>query len=274
MNFFEKHTNTEKIKAELLVSRMNELNVTVRTSGIFSRNYSGDLIDVKKNGPDETVIKLSRDGTFQLLPERLFFEGNRLKSKNKPPAFFRSEHKKLRDEKEKIELFFCPFDTEYFRLTLSFEKKLIELAEKGNVFLTDSFLRECNDSYVGNKYIDKMKTMLPFAGELRGNIKILKDILENVFLSKVEIKTNIFRENWEEFENTKPCIRFMMKFIIHKRGLSKSEYLDMDRDVAVFFDFFYEWFLPVETEYEYGIKDYEEVFTLGNTLILDYNTNL
>ena len=67
---------------------------------------------------------------------------------------------------------------------------------------------------------------------------------------------------------------FHKQFIIHKGGLSKEEYQSMDEGLIDFFDFLRQWFLPVEVEYDYRIKDYKNSFTLGNTLLLDYNTHL
>ena len=258
MKHWEEPIDSEEIKAETLIACIDDsLNFYVQNLGIFFRNYSEDIFSIEKDKDSDNVINLSRDGVFHILPEGLFFNEDFLKSKNKPGYDFKEVFKKFKDEKEKINSFFRPIDTEFFKLSFELEKKLNEISEKGNEFIIESLLIGCNLA-TGNEYIRKMKILLPFVSEIRGNLRLLKDFLQIIFLSKVEI---IKKD-------------FSIMFIIHKRGLSKEEYLKMDNDLIAFFDFVYEWFLPVEIEYGYKIKDYEEPFVLGHSLILDYNTYL
>jgi hypothetical protein len=256
MTYFKDLTYNKDIKAETLISQkeINEEDVIVRMGGVFSRNYSGDCInDAEEEG--KTILALSRDGVFHLLPEGLFFEENRIKNVLKND--FTTEYKKFKKEKENIELFFQPFDTEHFKRSLELEKKLNEIVERGNGIFIDNFLEKPETD---NKYIIRTAAILPFVSRLRGNFALLRDILQNVFSAeKVEIN------------EIAPLFK---RFIIHKKGLSKEEYLAMDDDLSPFFDFFGQWFLPVGMEYDYRIKDYTQPFTLGNTLLLDYNTHL
>ena len=244
-------------KAETLISQLDiKDDFCVRMEGIFSRNYSEDLIGIEEID-DKTFLKLSRDGIFHLLPEGLFFEGNRVK--NIPKHDFSREYKKFKEEKERIELFFQLFDTTHFKLSLELEKKLNRIAEQRNDIFTNAFFDE-PEVEEDNQYISGIKKLLPFASELRGNFALLTDILKNIFsVEKIEIV------------ETEP---FHRRFIIHKEGLSQEEYLLMDEELVPFFDFFSQWFLPVEMEYDFRLKDYKTPFTLGNILLLDYNTRL
>lgn len=259
MKHSDKYIDTEEIKAETLISQMDiKENLAVRMRGIFSRNYSEDLINIT-NEEDNTVFELSRDSIFHLLPEGLFFKENQLKKDSKPTFDFEKELSELEKQKKAISLFFSPFDTEYFKLSLGLEKKLNAITEKGNRILINIFGDE-PEIDTKNEYISKIKILLPFVSHLRGNITLLIDILKNVFsVEKIEIKK----------KDT-----FYDRFIIHKEGLSKEEYRSMDEKLTEFFDFFSQWFLPVEMEYDYRIKDYKEQFILGKTLLLDYNTHL
>lgn len=258
MKFQKKYIDSEEIKAETLITCIdNNLSFSVQNSGIFSRNYSDDLLDVERDENNNNIIKLSRDGMFHILPKNLFFKENSLKSKSKQNGDFTEELVKFNKKKERIKLFFRPFDTEFFRLSFELEKELNKISKKGNGIITESLLNQYELS-TNNKYINKIKFLLPFVSEIRSNLKLLIDILQLIFSSKVEIIKN----------------GFLMTFIIHKRGLLKEEYIKMDKDLATFFNFLYEWFLPVEAEYSYKIKDYEEPFILGHPLIIDYNTHL
>ena len=263
MKYFDDYISVGEIKAETLISQMDiKEDIEVHLQGIFSRNYSDDLISIanergKKEEENITILDLSRDGIFHLLPEGLFFRENLIKNMLKHD--FDSKYKKFKEEKERIELFFQPFDTEYFKLSLELEKRLNTVAEKGNSTLMNT-LEDEPEIDTKHKYISKIKILLPFVSQLRGNHILLIDILKNVLLAeKIEIK------------EIKPLY---MRFIIHKAGLSKEEYKSMDEDLIDFFDFFCQWFLPVEIEYDYRIKDYKNSFTLGNTMLLEYNTHL
>jgi len=260
MNYQNEYIEIEEIKAETLISQtdIEEENINVVMQGIFSRNYSEDLISIT-NEKDNTVIELSRDGIFHLLPEGLFFNENQLKKANRPDFDFEKELKELENQKEAILLFFKPFDTKYFKLSLEMEKKLNAVVERGNRIFLDAFWDE-PEIETKNEYISKIILLLPFVSHLRGNMALLIDILKNIFsVKKIEIEKKG---------------AFYHRFIIHKEGLSKEEYQSMDKSLIDFFHFFRHWFLPVEMEYDYRIKDYKEPFILGSTLLLDYNTHL
>ena len=257
MKYLNKQMDTEEIKAETLISQMDTKDaLNVHMHGIFARNYAEDLMSITHD-QDTTTVELPRNGIFHLLPEGLFFEENRLRSVR--GEYFEDKYDKFKKEKEVVKSFFQPFDTEYFKHSFALEKKLNAITECGNAVFINTFLNE-PEINTDNEYLAKIKILLPFVSRLRGNPALLTNILEEVFsVEKVEIK------------NPRPL---HMRFIIHKEGLSKEEYKKMDAELALFFDFFYRWFLPVEAEYDYRIKDYKAPFTLGNTLILDYNTHL
>ena len=246
----------EEIKAETLVSQMdvNE-NISVGMRGIFSRNYTEDLIGVT-NDPDRTDFELSRDSIFHLLPEGLFFKENVIK--DIPQEDFHEKYERFREKKESMAFFFQPFDTEYFRLSLEREKQLNDIADKGNRIFHNPFFEEA-EVETKNVYISKMKVLLPFVSQIKGNHALLADLLIHVLsLEKVE------------FIELEP---FWIRFIFHKRGLNQETFNKMTQDVDEFFVFFYKWFLYVELQYDYRIKYYKNFFTLGQTLLLEYNTH-
>ena len=257
MKYLNKHIDTEEIKAETLMAQMDaKENLNVHMQGIFSRNYAEDLMGVVHD-KDKTTIELSRNGIFHLLPEGLFFEENRLRSVR--GEYFEDKYDKFKKEKDIIKSFFQPFDTEYFKQDFALEKKLNAIAGCGNAVLLNTLLNE-PEIDTNNEYLAKIKLLLPFVSRLRGNPALLTNILEEVFsVEKVEIK------------NPRPL---HIRFIIHKEGLSKEVYKKMNTELSLFFDFFHRWFLPVEVEYDYRIKDYKVHFILSNKLLLDYNTHL
>ncbi len=253
MKLFDEYIDAGDIKAEAIVSQLELPEFVVRNKGIFHRNYSDDLISIKEEN-NIPVIEVSRDGTFHLLPEGVFFKESRLKINDK--HLLDKENDRVREEKAKIELFFRPFETKYFQLGLELESRLNEIAEKGNRILSD-YLFKGMDINTENSYIQALFPLLPYVSELKGNMNLLRDLLQTIFLVKVEIRIN----------------GLFLFFIIHRSKLLKSDYFPMDYEIACFFDFFTEWFLPVEVDFDFRIKDYEENFCLGSSLLLDYNTH-
>ena len=257
MKYLIEQIETPEIKAETLVAQMDvKENLNVRMRGVFSRNYGEDLIGISHDR-DTTTLYLSRNGVFHILPEGLFFEENRLRTTRND--YFEEKYDKFKKEAEKVKSFFQIFDTAHFKQSFALEQTLNAITERGNTVLINPCLNK-PEMDTRNEYLEKLKPLLPFVSELRGNLVLLPNLLkETLSVEKVEIR------------QTKPLY---MQFILHKSGLSKEEFWEMDRDFAEFFEFFYRWFLPAEMEYEYKIKSYKEPFTLGSTLILDYNTHL
>ena len=264
--------NTKELKAETLLLQMElDPNLYFAMEGVFFRNFSEDLMNIEQL-VDYTSISLSRDGIFQLLPEGLFFEEKKLKSDGKRFFDFNEKYEEIKKKKKELLDFFQPFDASFFKTSLELERKLNAFAEAGNEILQNSILNEAKSETRSNigrnflqkpetdKYSGKIKKLLPFASQIRGNLPLLADLLKNIFsVHRIEIK------------ETEP---FIKHFFIYKEGLSQDEYLTMNRELIPFFDFLRHWFLPVELTCHFQIKDIIQPFILGETLILDYNTDL
>jgi len=257
VNYSDDFIEARGIKAETWISLLDVYeNLSIQTEGVFVRNYSEDLLKLEKDG-EQTIATLSRDGVFHLLPQGLFFRENQLRVR---AIDFEQALEELKKQKKEALAFFKPFDTTYFNLNLQLEQKLNDFAEIGNDILTNYFLSQYKEEEKNNKYISKIKILLPFVSQIRGDVLLLVDVLKGTLsVEKVEV---------EEIE------LFHQRFIIHKEGMNAEEYRAMDKEMESFFDFFRHWFLPIEQKYDYRIKDYKPPFTLGTELILDYNTHL
>jgi hypothetical protein len=253
------------LKAETLVSISNlKDDFVVQMDGVFYRNYTEDLISTEQDLERNTVT-LSRDSIYHILPEKLFFDDISTKGIGKRNFTFAENYEEVLRKRKEILSFFQPFDTSFFKLSLELEHKLNALSETGNSYFNVFFLNEIKPNSRtpkadADKYIPKLKLLLPFVSQIRGNFPLLIDLLRN-----------IFEANQIEVKEIEPLKR---RFIIHKEGLNKEEYLAMDKELVPFFDFLQHWFLPLEMKYDYRIKDYKQPFILGESLILEYNTNL
>ena len=246
------------IKAETLISILGaHEKLNVKMKGIFSRNFSEDLVKID-NDADSTTLTIARDGIFHLLPQGLFFDENLLAKNNRSNYEFEKMYRELKRKKKEALTFFRPFDTLYFQQTLNLETKLNKFTAAGNDKLIDAFLDKPTID-TNNKYINALKKIIPFASQIRGNIPLLIDILKAIFSTqKIEIKK---------------ITTLHKRIFIHKEGLSKEEYHALDKEMKPFFDFFRHWFLPVEQQFTYRVKDYTRPTKLDNSLILDYNTH-
>jgi len=250
-----KNHETQNITAETLLALQENIpHLKVCCESTFARNYSEDLIrmDVDR---DSITVHLSRDGIYDLLPAGLFFAETQLNEEKKRGHDFKSAYYKMKKQKKEVQAFFQPFDTELFKLTIEGERKLNHLCKTGNKIWVSNLPGE-----VSNEYINKLIPLLPYSSQIRGNIPFLVDLLRFVFkVEKIEMK------------EIKPL---HARFIIHKEGLSKEEYFNMNEELELFFNFFCHWFLPIEKEYDFRLRDIKHPFKLEKKLLLDYNTHL
>ncbi|MDR1553541.1 MAG: hypothetical protein LBS69_08795 [Prevotellaceae bacterium] len=244
-----RYSNHREIKAETILSLENLSDFAIQTyenSGTFYRNYSPDLVDYHNN-----MLTLSRDGIYKLLPEGLFFSEEELKNN----TTFKETFEQIKDEKKRISLFFQPFDTEYFKLSLALEKQINKLSEKSNEILLKLFFDKTIEGYATS-----LRSLFPHISQIKGNeyliINILKIILD---VSKIELIK-------------KECHRKC--FIIHIPNFYREEYTQKTQQISTLFDTLKEYFLPFDIDYDFKIKDQQQKFILGENLILDYNTNI
>ena len=261
----------ENIKAESLLTTFltSCSDVFIEPQGVFSRNYNNDVISLEISDEinNKLTLKTSRDSLFHILPEGLFFVENKLRdlAKKNNTEKFKQEEERITKEKLKIRLFFQPFDTVYFKLRFELEKKLNKLSTSRNQILFDE-LFDVFPLQSDNTLIRKIKPLIPLASEIRGNKHLMKDALKAVFFpAKIELFTIKRRRDSGD-------LRSMLKINVHIENLSAAQFRNLKKEADEFARFFYEWFIPVDLDYEFKIKDTKQRFGLGKTMTLDYNT--
>ena len=272
--FTDLSNNQENMKAESYLSTLMESvsDACLEFHGVFSRNYVSDIISMDEEKIFDKMrlnIRLSRDSLFHILPEGLFFRENELRevAQEKNEEKFKALEEKIILEKQKILAFFYPFDKTYFGLKFELEKRVNELATNRTRLLLDELFKDfqIDDK---NELIKKLIPLLPLASEIRSNKMIWKDIIQNIFFPArvdVRIAEKLISEGVK---------RRIVKTTIHIEKLSNEEFMIYKKNIDVFAQFFYEWFIPVDMGYEFKVKDVKEQFVLGKPLTLDYNTYL
>ena len=255
--------NINEISAEMLLNYLYpELGEKwkVRSAGTFYRNYNNDTLSV--NLEDETV-ELARDGFLKLLPQGFISEEDELKKGDK-----KEKHKKIEKRKRLLEDSFLPIDSVAFRRKLRLEREISTLLnEKLSYLLKKYFNFEIEKE--PNPYVRELAVLLPYIRRWKGDLKILKNILQSLF----ECEVRLLYGRWSETDSTRewiPAVRY--EFIIGR--LDAEEYQKMTKEMNSFIHFVKEWFIPAEMHLEMLIKDPNPKTKIRENLILDYNTEL
>lgn len=221
----------------------------------FKRNFSNDVL---KCEPERHKAFLSRNGISDVLPEKLFFGENLLRFKDNREL--RELVAKIKDEQDRIWDFFLPFDSVLFNRSIRLSEDVTELiGNKYNVLLKRIFNYDLEAET--NPYIRLIAPLLLQVTSLRGDFERLTGIINVILGCKVEFKI-------QRYET--------VLFTIHKLNLNTNEYFEYNKVLKPFFDFVEYWFLPMELNCIFKVKDYQQPLVLSDTepLILDYNTNL
>ena len=221
----------------------------------FTRNYSGDLKSVY---PDTQAVALSRNGIYDVLPEKMFFDVDELRYKE--PRDFAQHLGEIYEEEKNIKAYFMPFDSYFFNQSVRLHKVVGHMVDNK----TGLLLKTLFDYHIEeekNPYVKLLAPVLLNVTELRGNFGILANVLAVILDCKVD-----YRLQHQD----------VVLFTIHKRGLSSKEYLAFMKDLKPLFDFVENWFVPMEMDCVYKVKDYHQAFVLSTErpLVLDYNTQI
>ncbi|MFZ4398524.1 MAG: hypothetical protein ACOYO1_00705 [Bacteroidales bacterium] len=278
MKFNTLNNSLGDIKAEsIIAATIKDAVIEMHSLGSFYKNFSKDIIEIKMDSTNETVLfDISRDGIFHLLPETLFFFEKRLLIKKKTfnkkneiaqEYAIKEEIKKQNADRKKLLTFFNYFDTKYFDLSLKLEKKIYEIVEiKVDLILSYFFRYELKDEK--NLYIRKIAPLIIYSFQIRANLLLLQKILSVILNNYVEINKKYLRND------LLPEDIMVIEFIVNIERLSLSEYQNLNIEFKQFFNFISDWFLPYDIDYDFKIKDTSQRFILNKPLILDYNTQL
>lgn len=227
----------------------------VEHESYFSRNYNNDL---RSCYPIRSSISTSRNGIYDVLPESLFFATNELMGKS--DYSFVNELEKMYEEKRLIKAFFKPFDSLLFNKSLELEKTVNAIYESQCETLLSNFFGLDLENET-NPYVRRLLPLVLYVSQIRLDFRLLSAIVANVIGCKVDFRMED---------------GFRIRFEIHKPGLDSQGYLRFSEELRPFFEFIKEWFVPVENDCYYKVKDYSKVFAVSETepMVLDYDTHL
>ena len=257
MPYIDKDIENQELAAELLVETyfpdVKEWKASY--GSFFSRNYTGDLKSVH---PEANSLSLSRNGIYDILPEKMFFDVEELRFKESRELASRISE--IYEEEKNIKDYFMPFDSFFFNQSLRLHKVSSHIVDHETEMLLKLFY-DYDIEAEENRYVRQLAPTLLHVAELRADLDAIVQMLAEILQCKVDFKVM----NQES-----------IVFTIHKKGLSSKEYNDFMKELNPLFDFLQEWFLPMEMECAYKVKDYSQPFVLSSdkALVLDYNTKL
>lgn len=266
MRYKDKHILIGDLSAETYLNTVfpDDFPISVNAKGIFYSNYSEDLLEVVPLAYTSSQVVLSRDGIFHLLPEGMFFD---------ELAYREARRKGVAFEPDKVHVFdfLAPFDTEFFNVTLGLDR-IVHSVEDNACGLLLEFLYGMDVEKIGNPYIRKALPFLLQASVVRGDFSLMERLMSTItgFRTVVSTTTRTILSSscaW----NTSPFVNILF----HIPDLSNGEYSMHYDTLREFVEFFAEWFFPAELEFDFSVRDEEQLFVLDeNILTLDYNTFL
>lgn len=247
----------QELKAEVLLSTFypDVKEWDAQFGSFFSRNYSGDL---RSCDAHTATVSLSRNGIYDLIPEKLFFDEMELRFlESRDLAFKLSE---VYEEERNIKAYFEPFDSFFFNQSLRLTDRVTHILDNKEKLMLKTLFDYDIDAET-NPYVRMLAPMLVRVAELRADLDQITKILSVVLGCQVDCRI-LSPDN--------------VLFIVNKLDLDSKEYAAFMKDLKPLFAFVQYWFMPMETECDYRVKDFVQRFVLSDekALVLDYNTQI
>ena len=257
MSYFDQDVLQQELCAEqlLAVHYPDIKEWTANYGSFFSRNYSGDL---KECDPAMKKVSLARNGIYDVLPEKMFFDPNELR--NRESRAFAQRVTELYEEEHNIQKYFLPFDSYFFNRSLNIRLNVNRIADDKTEMLL-KLLFDYDLRSEKNPFVRLLAPLLLQVTELRSDFNRLAALLGAVVDCPVDYKMPT---------------QDRVVFTVHKRNLDSKAYADFMLLLKPLFGFVQEWFVPMEMDCDYKVKDYQQSFVLSEErpLVLDYNTNI
>ncbi|WP_346882970.1 hypothetical protein [uncultured Algibacter sp.] len=255
----------ENIKAEVIVSEVQinseiDIDFLIKNSSTFSRSYRRDVLDVERLEHDDNalLLKLSRNGIYDSLPERLFHSD---KDKNKQTSYT-AKRKRYKEEEKDARSFFSPIENEFFFQRVKIEKSERDLLD--NYYnVKDDFLIDFwkINKEIPRDYIIKLIKLLPYGYKIAGDLELTRLSLEKIlnidikfskkFESKVSLKKNEQNQlgvNFVSDSKNSPVYQPYLEVAIGPIKQDNTEEYIRKNGILKFIDVFCSYFIPIELD--------------------------
>ena len=164
------------------------------------------------------------------------------------------------EEDKNIKDYFMPFDSFFFNQSCHYHAMAAQLIDDEAKWLL-KLLFDYDIDAEENPYVKQMAPLLLHVTEIRADLDLIAQILAEILDCKIDYQVNHQDE---------------VLFVVHKRDLSSAEYYAFVKELKPLFDFVTFWFISMEMDCLYKVKDYHQPFILSTErpLVLDYNTHI
>ena len=246
-----------EVKAEFLLNTLYpemKDRWEVYCDGTFYRNYNADVMSIFKE-LDE--VHISRDSIVSLLPKGML-GGETLLLGQDVSGKWEHLHRRLEILKE----VFRPFDSMFFRQSLSIEKEVSDMLENRlNIILNTLF--DIDLTKETNPLIKTFSKLLPFVEMVRGDYATQSSILS----AAVSFPVEVLKRSYSYEDSTCNFVPWLT-YRIKTDGLDQESYEAFYAQVKPLEPFIKEWFVTFDTYLTI------EIDGVAEHDLFDYNINL
>ena len=284
-----RHLTTFDLRVELLFDALldnltEDANIVVNAKGLFYRRFSKDRMNVYSNVLDNSItnIDISRDGFYDILPEKISHNDKSSRIKND----FVKDFKTRKREENEARHFFNPIENELFRFRHSIEKYESDFfATLNSVGVADIIktILVVDDTIPDALIVKMFYALLKQNKSANQSIDSICSILEDMLLEKVTYKIeNIKLNQMHDIEDPSSELTlgisstlqsnqeiFLKKYQFEIGPLRNSENLKnyfLNQTMETFLKTFFNLFLPFHVQFDFAIRlnDSDQFFELSD----------
>lgn len=191
----------ESLCAELMAGGISFDDLVIKYSGSFRKSYRNDIEHAEqvKDGSDQVVVEINRDGIYDKLPEGLFHQ-TRGGSNTAGLKGMVGEYRRYREEERQARKFFQPVEQELFRYAVMVEEEERKLQYgllNGN--LESDFYRFWNiDQALPQRPASVLVLIMPWIRQIKGDMQLTAKALSMILAKPVQTELRIATEQQED----------------------------------------------------------------------------
>lgn len=166
----------EAVAADLIESGVDPEDIQIKQQGAFFRPIRRDIVSTEVKNYDGFTrtleLLLSRNGTYDSLPEGLFHQPQEEIARKKSVKMLTDDYKLRKKQEKEARGFFQPIENEFFRQRVNLELAERQLLNKFRHVFNDFLLSFWKiDNTLVRKYTLRFIQLLPFANRMAGDFE-------------------------------------------------------------------------------------------------------
>jgi hypothetical protein len=187
----------EVIAAEMIENGLDPERILILLTGAMKRSHRLDVTSIEEDlseydHKEYTLIKTSREGIYDMLPEGLFHKASAHKNVASEKEIIQSI-KKRRQEEVNARKFFLPFETtiNYLRVQMALYENMLDKRSEYDE-LVEIFSKHWDIfRYLDTRQANIFLLLMPVIHDLRGDFAAIEIILEAMFLLPASVTLQI-----------------------------------------------------------------------------------